>query len=239
MGIAGAIASIASFVAFGPKEIGFGLMSAVCVAFAWTCLHYVKKAHELNRRVRALVDCREILHDTIHEARDELKLTNLAIAGREVVASRRILVGLERCFTRLVGARCQASIMLPVLSSDPRTMILRTTIRSLTEPVDRREFETRLCEDQGLAGKAFKTGRPICCSDFDKEKDFFAVREGYEKYYRSGIACPFKVNGKVYGVVNLDCKEKDVFDDKSEVMAQCFGDLIALVHQLMLDPRKN
>ena len=110
------------------------------------------------------------------------------------------------------------------------------TVRSLTESTSRRKDKTDLLIGQGIAGRAFQTGQSQCSNDFNKSKDFFAVRGSYKEFYQSGISSPFKVNGEIHGVVNLDCERPVEFENRLYFLVQCVADLIGLLCQLQSIP---
>lgn len=240
LNLAGVIASVYSAWRqwYGVAAVFGGV---VCIFLLMSLLKYMsrlrKRTLELEKATRRLTDlyrALEHLHDLVHYVRDELSLsaTHGRLTRNKLLAIiRKVLQGLELCFKRVTGHDCYASIMLPVGGKNPRN--IKTAIRSTTENTERTRQDTELVIGSGLAGKAFHLESQSSVSpDFTSDSSFLAVRKDYAEFYRSGISTPFRVNGKVYGVVNLDCSVTNVFEDRHRFIVQAVADLIGLLFQL-------
>ena len=125
--------------------------------------------------------------------------------------------------------------MLP-LKDNPD--IIETKIRSTTTLAQRKDSKsTKLLRSHGMAGMCFNDGKPRWSNDFEqsaKDGEFSPVRSDWKEFYLSGISSPFKVDGKIAGVFNLDCSEKNKFlyPEKIKFLIQLGGDTIALAMQI-------
>lgn len=220
--------------------MAFSLLVVCLLAMAVTCVKYVRKMHKLRYRNRILIEqkeslmkCCEILHDLNHTVRDTItddKFPSKMRNSEWLALIRMGLTHLEECFRRITKLKCCASIMLPDDSRNPKE--IETAIRSLNEPATREKFKTTLKIGQGLAGKAFETGVSQWSNNFGETDEFFPVRQDYKVYYNSGISSPFKANGRIHGVLNLDCEEPIEFENGIYFLVQCVADLIGFLYQL-------
>ena len=76
--------------------------------------------------------------------------------------------------------------------------------------------------DQGVNGRAVRTGEPVIVPDTTKEADFVPAGDG-ELYAGSELSVPIRVAGRVWGVLNLEDRETDGFGPDDLV----FGDMLA------------
>lgn len=255
--VIGAILSLV-FLAIREYEIGCILGVIVISVMVGTVIHYLKKTKKLLREIARLKqeieglkkdveiykDCPQYLHDAIHRVRDELQSETVEKCAKGDVnfndrapqLIRDVLLKLEVCFLNVTKTQCCASIMFPNDFEKPET--LQTVLRTGTEPQARRTSEpTRLLINQGMAGLAFKTGQSQFSNNYYAQESgnlFFDVRGNSNEFYKSGISAPFRVNGAVYGVLNIDCMETDVFHKKHKFAVKCIADLIGLIYQIWL-----
>ncbi len=232
----GTTASIITFLQ-GYHEIGFIILGVLLVALSFTCIHYVKNTHKYKQKTKAFHNSCLKLHDLTHETRDLLTTNDLLKIYKsndsEIWSQiiKNILTKLESCFEILSGKKCTASIMLPDNEINPKQ--IKTTIYSTSEGSKRREKKTSLIVGQGLAGKAFQTGKSHFSNNFEENlQDFFPVRKNFQEFYKSGISTPFKVNNKTYGIVNLDWKETKVVEEDLIILVECIADFIGFIVQL-------
>lgn len=86
----------------------------------------------------------------------------------------------------------------------------------------------RLRSDQGLAGEALRTGKPVNVPDTDLEPLFVPSPSGYEKI-RSMLVVPLLVRDNRLGVINISSvKKKRVFTSKEMMAIGLVADYAAL-----------
>ena len=76
--------------------------------------------------------------------------------------------------------------------------------------------------DQGINGRAARTGEPVIVPDTSKEPDFLAP-DPDDLFAGSELAVPIRVAGEVWGVLNLEDRRKDAFGPDDLV----FADMLA------------
>jgi PAS domain S-box-containing protein len=80
-------------------------------------------------------------------------------------------------------------------------------ISSLKLPLDR---------DEGITVKAARTGKPVFVPDISKEKAYVEGGLGA----RSELAVPIRIGDKVLGVLNVESKELDAFNEKDRELLE-------------------
>lgn len=232
--LAGSLASIITF-AQGYYKLSFLVLATFLLVMTIVGAIYYERSRKLKTEVRSLRKCHSELHDIIHKTRDILLSENLLTIPRNssdwIFLIRRALTGIEMCFKEITCADCHASIMLPDATNPEK---IKTTIRSLAEKEDRDDYQTELLIGHGLAGLAFATGKSQFSTNFVGDNRFLTVRPNCHELYISGISSPFKVNEKVYGVVNLDCETEYSFDDSCTFLLRSVADFIGLIYQLQI-----
>lgn len=86
----------------------------------------------------------------------------------------------------------------------------------------------RLRSDQGLAGQALRTGRPVDVPDTDREPLFVPSPQGYDKI-RSMLVVPLLVSENRVGVINItSIKQPRVFSQRELAAIKLVADYAAL-----------
>ena len=76
--------------------------------------------------------------------------------------------------------------------------------------------------DQGVNGRAVRTGEPVIVPDTTKEPDFVPAGDG-DLFAGSELSVPIRVAGEVWGVLNLEDRDKNAFGPDDLV----FADMLA------------
>jgi len=69
---------------------------------------------------------------------------------------------------------------------------------------------------RGVSVKVARTGKPICVPDTEKEDDWVEFMPGI----RSGLDVPIKIGSKVLGVIGVDSKKLDAFNEKDQELLE-------------------
>jgi len=77
-------------------------------------------------------------------------------------------------------------------------------------------LELPLDGDKGLTARAARTGKPVFVPDISKEEAY--VEGGFGM--RSELAVPIKIGERVLGVLNVESKELDAFDEKDQELLE-------------------
>ena len=180
-------------------------------------------------------------HQLIHEFRDELVKSAIERARADERRKgewvgkmmRSILDKMESIFTALCDKPCHASVMF-LREGSPDKLV--TVDWSHGVSVERQERPTELTLEeprQGIAVTAFLSGVPQICPDVNAPgSGFVSARADHQKYYNSVISSPFKIDGQIKGVMNIDSIDTGIFDDTMKWVAQMGGDLIAAILQI-------
>ena len=99
-----------------------------------------------------------------------------------------------------------------ILIMEEKTLCLAThqgysRISSLELPLD---------GDKGITARAARTGKPVFVPDISKDKAY--VEGGFGM--RSELAVPIKIGERVLGVLNVESKELDAFDEKDQELLE-------------------
>jgi hypothetical protein len=244
--------AILSIYAFFSEHEGFALtiISITVLALFWTSFHYYKRTYKLRDHIKQLEEKLDHLtkkygrqyayfHEIIHQVRDALHIVNLqeVIRDKKKISEIRAKIAkialneVSSVFSKLVGNECTASIMLRN-PKNPDLLVTKIWSDNVTSERRDEKNRTELPIGRGLAGKAFQTGVVQWSNDFEKCVDFIGMREKWQEFYLSGFSTPFRMNGEVMGVFNVDCLVTDLFCEEMRFIAQMGGDLIALSYQL-------
>ncbi len=201
------------------------------------------KLESMKIKVAKAYDQFTSLHEIIHQTRNALHTSSLenatnGLAKLEIPGKiiGEVLDRIASIFSDMLSIECTTSIMLPDKENvDTLVTNIRSSIHVLSSRVE--SNPTKLLKGQGMAGKCFVDGLSRWSNDFEQSSSqgkFFPVRENWDNFYKSGMSSPFKVNGKISGVFNLDCKEKNRFEhpDKLIFLVQFGGDTVALATQI-------
>lgn len=120
----------------------------------------------------------------------------------------------------LKADRC--SILL--LDKDSNELVLRAARGVRAGAVGK----LRLKSDQGLAGEALRSGKPVNVPDTDLESRFVPSPSGYEKI-KSMLVVPLLVRERRLGVINISAvKRKRIFTDKELAAIELVANYAAL-----------
>jgi len=81
----------------------------------------------------------------------------------------------------------------------------------------------RLAIGEGLTGTVAATGIPLLCADTREHPSFYPLFD----FVRSEIVVPVVVNGRVWGVINIDGPEPDAFNQTTLQLLIVFAELTA------------
>jgi len=77
-------------------------------------------------------------------------------------------------------------------------------------------LELPLDGDKGVTARAARTGKPVLVPDITKEEAYVEGGLGM----RSELAVPIKIGNKVLGVLNVESRELDAFDEKDQELLE-------------------
>lgn len=250
--VIGAIASICTAVGgLIPWGIAIGF-AVLAIATSLTAIRAQLQMREMLREWEITERPYRLLnnvHFIVHETRDLMQQDRLADAARNPqaraalfrAAIQTILSRTSDLFWQLSKEKCVASLML--LSASDEVELETVAWCDYAEPDRTDAPATRLREGEGVAWRAFTEMRSILCNDLeDAELGFVGVRNTWRSHYLSAIVCPFRVNGAPGGILNIDCKKKNVFRENSRYLVQAAADLLALtiqVHQSLENGSPN
>jgi PAS domain S-box-containing protein len=87
---------------------------------------------------------------------------------------------------------------------------------------------------KGPTGLAFLKNQLIFCNDVDNDQIMEPWREmALKRGYRSSVAVPFRLRGKVFGVLNLYTSDNGFFNEDEQLMLQKIGDDISFALDAM------
>lgn len=90
--------------------------------------------------------------------------------------------------------------------------------------------------DRGIIGKAARTGRPIVIEDVSKEPDYIGGVSGIN----SEICVPFRAEGEVIGVINIESMQDSVLDERDLPLVLALRDhLEAAIARIRVFDRAN
>jgi PAS domain S-box-containing protein len=161
---------------------------------------------QLNRTLRMLLKCNEVLIRAIHEA--EL-LQDICTIIVEDGGYRCAWVGLaENDFKGSICPAAQAGFL-------PESAALMNVT------------EVNNARGQGPTGTAVRTGTPCLVRDVRKDSRYALWREAALKTgYLSSLSVPLVSSGKVFGALTIGASEADAFDEEEvNLMGQLAGDL--------------
>lgn len=81
---------------------------------------------------------------------------------------------------------------------------------------------------QGPTGRAIRTGKAYVVRDIEKDESFEVWKEeALKRGFRSSVALPLRVEGKVTGALNIYASEKDAFDEEELSLLEELADSIS------------
>jgi len=144
-------------------------------------------------------------------------------------ATNTILNTASSAFTKLVGRKCTASIMLPC--DDEKHF--ETVAYCNNVDHDRENIRSKpLDGEKGVIGKCIKSGRVQFWCDESYRNEFENIRDNYPEFYQSGISCPVFVNENVTAILNIDTKEFSSFEEHIKDIAVIFSNALASVYEV-------
>lgn len=110
-------------------------------------------------------------------------------------------------FSELKQEVVVASLMLPTTEDAFETVMYSSNV-----PAKRSSAHSLLLStSHGVVGEVFNKNRGVIWSI--EENNFIALRSDYEQFYKSGVSAPISVNGRAYGILNLDSSVKKTFTE--------------------------
>ncbi len=97
------------------------------------------------------------------------------------------------------------------------------------------KFQCLLRVGEGLTGKVARTGQPRLCRDVSQDPDYFPLFD----YVKSELVVPVIMDGKVWGLINLDGMEVDAFDENTLHLLTVFAEMVAFSITLQLHVRNQ
>ena len=188
-------------------QLALGVVSVLTLFL----LLYLIATHRKYRYFKRFKAIDVELHKLSHRTRDyisELRMAENRDEARQIsgAATKHALSVASKCFEILIEKPCCSSLMLP----RPHKALKTVQYCYNADPQRESIPSDMLSPSDGIAGQAFTSGDVLVWSLGDTR--FKEIRNGYAKYYKSGISIPFKA-GLVYaGVLNVDCGAESGFD---------------------------
>ena len=248
IGLIGNIASIFSlWLNLFPQ---WTIISAVvvCSTFIATGFwHYRSRKNRAEEILFGHIDATEHLvssftyiHQLIHDTRNSFLLQNFQNARKtdenynqfwvEVIV--KAINNIQYMITEAIGMSCYVNLMIPSIDD---SNLLVSYWWSENTPSERKEKSppTQIPIGHGIAGKAFAEMKVYIVGNVQKFPGF-VPRGGDEPLpYTSVISCPFRVQGKPAGVLNIDCKDENAFEpEEIKFLVQAAADTLALLLQV-------
>jgi GAF domain-containing protein len=107
--------------------------------------------------------------------------------------------------------------------------LLITSIRGEDWTLEKQMLQLGLGE--GLTGHVALTGRPYLCSDTRFDPNYYPLFDDV----RCELVVPIIVENKVWGLINLDGLEPDVFDESTLSTVALLAELAAFAIKLRID----
>jgi transcriptional regulator with GAF, ATPase, and Fis domain len=186
------------------------------------------------------------IHDSMHAYRSTLSGDEFArliiefsighinkeeVDKRFVALYYKILCNISNTFRHLLTVECVSNIM----TLNETEQFLETWLYCSNATEERMKKRSRLSKNQGLAGSVFSNGTLVeYNNDFtNPEGNFCKVLDNYTDFYTAGMSTPISIEGKGYGVLNVDVKteQKDVFNDKMKPILALYADLLSATFQ--------
>ena len=207
-------------------------------ALCFASIRFVRRSRQMARYEQGL----QHLHSCVHNVRDKLSPSVLKLLrvddGQEYdedlghrtasAAIKSILDAAASAFTEICGYKCNANIMVQTDEETLTTAEWNTDVGKV-----RRDGSAKHNDHLGLAWQCFLNRTCQIVNDYRKQEGPVDFRGDNWRHYRSGVITHFCVNGDPIGVFNIDCKKRNVFRNEQLALAMMFGDLCALVYQVV------
>ena len=249
IGLIGNIASIFSLWLdlFPQWAIIFAVVifSTLIATGFWHYRSRKKRAEEILfghiKATEQLVSSFTYMHQLIHDTRNSFLLQNFQNARKDDESYNRFwtsvivqaINNIQNMITNAIGETCYANIMIPSNESGSNSLV--SSWWSLNTPSGRKEKSppTQIPIGHGIAGKAFAEMKVYVVGDVEKFPGF-VLRGGDESLpYTSVISCPFRIQGKPAGVLNIDCNVENAFEpEEIKFLVQATADTLALLLQV-------
>jgi signal transduction histidine kinase len=156
----------------------------------------------------------------------------VAIAMREVLTAIRQRKQVEEILEMVLShasdlADAAHGSIVTVDYNSQRLLI--TSIRGEDWTLEKQMLQLGLGE--GLTGHVALTGRPYLCSDTRFDPNYYALFEDV----RCELVVPIIVENKVWGLINLDGLDPDVFDESTLSTVALLAELAAFAIKLRID----
>lgn len=207
-------------------------------SLAYVSILYYRKVKWLQGELERAYGQYDYVREMIAHVRRCLLSTELAKSVSHqkdrdrIVASiiRMALNEVEKSISRIVQHQCVA-VLLAVDKNKPD--FLTPLIWSYGALTARRESPFQLPITDSLGGQVFLTGITRWSNDFESERDFSeGAQKSWRAFYRSGVDAVVKTNDKIIGVLAVDCKETNVFDEQLCAIVEMGADLVGLALQI-------
>ena len=187
-----------------------------------------------------LVSSFTYMHQLIHDTRNSFLLQNFQNAHKNdesydifwVSVIVQAINNIQYMTTAAIGMPCYANLMIPS-KNDSNSLV--SSWWSENTPAGRKEKfpPTQIPIGHGIAGKAFAEMKVYVVGNVSEFLGF-VPRGGAEPLpYTSVISCPFRIQGKPAGVLNIDCKVKNAFEpEEIKFLVQAVADTLALILQV-------
>lgn len=249
IGLIGNIASIFSlWLDLFPQWtiiFAFAIFTTVIATGFW---HYRSRKNRAEEILFGHIDATEHLvssftymHQLIHDTRNSFLLQNFQNARKNDESYNRFwasvivqaINNIQYMITSAVGETCYTNIMIPSNESGSNSLV--SSWWSENTPAGRKEKfpPTQIPIGHGIAGKAFAEMKVYVVGNVREFPGFVPRGEGEPLPYTSVISCPFRVQGKPAGVLNIDCKVENAFEPEDiKFLAQAAADTLALLLQV-------
>lgn len=145
---------------------------------------------------------------------------------RKQLSKQSYFSGLNKSLSELI-VKCISqhygweSVSLFQVNRETQRFELQTQIGQHSPPLDK-DFSLGLQE--GLMGKAYKTGTPLCISDLSKTDQPYV--QGHAFPALSDLCLPLRVGGDIIGMLNIEDPQKNAFSDKAiNTISALLGDI--------------
>ncbi|MDL5050296.1 ATP-binding protein [Oscillatoria amoena NRMC-F 0135] len=88
---------------------------------------------------------------------------------------------------------------------------------------------------EGLTGIVAASGQPRLCNDASNDPNYFPLFD----YVKSELVVPVIIDGKVWGLINIDGLEENAFDEKTLHLLTVFAEMVALSATIQLHMRNQ
>ena len=185
-----------------------------------------------------LVSSFTYMHQLIHDTRNSFLLQNFQNARKSdenydifwALVIVKAINNIQYMITEAIGMSCYVNLMIP--SRDDSNLLVSSWWSENTPSERKEKFPpTQIPIGHGIAGKAFAEMKVYVVGNVQKFPGF-VPRDGDEPY-TSVISCPFRVQGKPAGVLNIDCKDENAFEpEEIKFLVQATADTLALLLQM-------